>query len=729
MKKIRKYLEKLNYNTLLKYFLSYFLLLSFLLLCFFTAFRFQLENIYAKERNQAIQEKLELFEASFNSELNHVFNIHYNLSNNANLKMLGTDTDSAWYKSQSIGDMRAFCGANSLLEDIVYIDKQSGNILACKNYVYKSGEDYYFKIKKVSLKIPLEEYGHNGHNSVVYCKNEDVSMLLLFPRMESRRYELIYVLDAREIISKLNSMISEEISSIYLIDGEKNIIASAGTGEFPELPEKNNFLGIEKYEEKQSVIYTVPLHANLFLTVSFDKELLSKYANQAFFNMYMIIVGIGFAGLIVILFGMKLTYAPLHRLSKKFVGKESGVRGLESQLDLLLSTTLEEQRKLQKKIDKYHTMMKESVLDTIVSENGEEITSENMEKLFSGEPGSLMVVVKILNCENRRPMNHGFQELFRRTFSERNSLCIRLDQTEQDSIYLIYYGGLDQDKYNVLKYFLNDYYQMSGCKVAMSDSTSSPLAVPNLYMNALQAAKSWEKHPVNFYDELEKQEETTVYWVYKELNNFAILLHQMNFEDARKELKEFFERLEKSEFPDFYIRSVLIEMLTGIITDMNQQGIRFAAYNNIYFEALYYIRSFPYQQKESEIYNHFLQLLTIYETEISNLTIKSSQIQEFVDSSYTSSELSIGLMAEKFHVSIAYMSYLFKKYFNENFSEYLWNLRVELAKKLLRETSQTIEEICVAVGYENVSSFRRKFKKELGITPSQYREQERKGEV
>ena len=112
------------------------------------AFRFQLENIYAKERNQAIQEKLELFEANFNSELNHVFNIHYNLSNNANLKMLGTDTDSTWYKSQSIGDMRAFCGANSLLEDIVYIDKQSGNILACKNYVYKSGEDYYFKIKK-----------------------------------------------------------------------------------------------------------------------------------------------------------------------------------------------------------------------------------------------------------------------------------------------------------------------------------------------------------------------------------------------------------------------------------------------------------------------------------------------------------------------------------------------------------------------------------------------------
>ena len=67
------------------------------------------------------------------------------------------------------------------------------------------------------------------------------------------------------------------------------------------------------------------------------------------------------------------------------------------------------------------------------------------------------------------------------------------------------------------------------------------------------------------------------------------------------------------------------------------------------------------------------------------------------------------------------MSYLCKKYFHENFSDYLWNMRMERAKFLLRNTQDSVEDICVAVGYENVSSFRRKFKKELGLTPSQYR--------
>ena len=92
---------------------------------------------------------------------------------------------------------------------------------------------------------------------------------------------------------------------------------------------------------------------------------------------------------------MRLTYSPLHRLSKKFADRAGDSKGLESQLDFALSSALQEQRKLQEKIEKYHSIMKESVLDAIVNENGEEITTENMDRLFNGEPGSLMFVIKI----------------------------------------------------------------------------------------------------------------------------------------------------------------------------------------------------------------------------------------------------------------------------------------------------------------------------------------------
>ena len=67
------------------------------------------------------------------------------------------------------------------------------------------------------------------------------------------------------------------------------------------------------------------------------------------------------------------------------------------------------------------------------------------------------------------------------------------------------------------------------------------------------------------------------------------------------------------------------------------------------------------------------------------------------------------------------MSHLFKKELNVNFSDYLWSMRQKKAQALLRATDLSIEDISIAVGYVNTSSFRRKFKQETGLTPSQYR--------
>ena len=72
-------------------------------------------------------------------------------------------------------------------------------------------------------------------------------------------------------------------------------------------------------------------------------------------------------------------------------------------------------------------------------------------------------------------------------------------------------------------------------------------------------------------------------------------------------------------------------------------------------------------------------------------------------------------------MSIAYMSLQFKKEMGENFLDYVWKLRLEKAKRLLQESDLSIDEISAAVGYANTSSFRRKFKQETGISPSQMR--------
>jgi transcriptional regulator GlxA family with amidase domain len=53
--------------------------------------------------------------------------------------------------------------------------------------------------------------------------------------------------------------------------------------------------------------------------------------------------------------------------------------------------------------------------------------------------------------------------------------------------------------------------------------------------------------------------------------------------------------------------------------------------------------------------------------------------------------------------------------------KYLQHLRVEAAKRLLERSASTIDEICLAVGYDEAAAFRRVFKRITQLTPSQYR--------
>lgn len=53
--------------------------------------------------------------------------------------------------------------------------------------------------------------------------------------------------------------------------------------------------------------------------------------------------------------------------------------------------------------------------------------------------------------------------------------------------------------------------------------------------------------------------------------------------------------------------------------------------------------------------------------------------------------------------------------------DYVQNLRIEEAKRMLESTGKPIDEISVEVGYENLAFARRLFKRRTGMTPTQYR--------
>ena len=72
-------------------------------------------------------------------------------------------------------------------------------------------------------------------------------------------------------------------------------------------------------------------------------------------------------------------------------------------------------------------------------------------------------------------------------------------------------------------------------------------------------------------------------------------------------------------------------------------------------------------------------------------------------------------------MSPAYLSTLFKKEVGIGFTDYLTQLRCEEAKRLMRESDESMSLIAEKVGYQDAKYFSRIFRKTVGIKPSEYR--------
>ncbi|MGG1513899.1 helix-turn-helix domain-containing protein [Paenibacillus oryzisoli] len=96
-------------------------------------------------------------------------------------------------------------------------------------------------------------------------------------------------------------------------------------------------------------------------------------------------------------------------------------------------------------------------------------------------------------------------------------------------------------------------------------------------------------------------------------------------------------------------------------------------------------------------------------------------VKDFIEANYNNPELSLQLLSDKFNISKNYISRLFKDETGANFIDYLTELRMQHAKRLLEETNLSIQEIAAQVGYEHYFSFNRAFKKLTGFPPSDYR--------
>jgi AraC-like DNA-binding protein len=133
----------------------------------------------------------------------------------------------------------------------------------------------------------------------------------------------------------------------------------------------------------------------------------------------------------------------------------------------------------------------------------------------------------------------------------------------------------------------------------------------------------------------------------------------------------------------------------------------------------------------------FLHFLKTRKSDINNpvvITYKPVEIEkksktrasflDYIHENFQDSELSLSLIEQKTGISQRLISESISEKFNCNVKTYINQIRINEARRLLKDTDLNISEIAYKVGFSSPSNFNRVFKKLIGISPTEFLQKE-----
>ena len=132
---------------------------------------------------------------------------------------------------------------------------------------------------------------------------------------------------------------------------------------------------------------------------------------------------------------------------------------------------------------------------------------------------------------------------------------------------------------------------------------------------------------------------------------------------------------------------------------------------------------------------HFFKLMDIIGRSETNIQLASKEylkmrfttgnkriavIHEFLMKNYLE-QIDLKRLAELVNMAEGSLCRFFRSNMGKTIFEYLNQLKVELACKLLMDKDLSIFEVCLDSGFNNLSHFNKQFKKIHGLPPSEYR--------
>ncbi|WP_405450003.1 AraC family transcriptional regulator [Paenibacillus sp. HJGM_3] len=199
-------------------------------------------------------------------------------------------------------------------------------------------------------------------------------------------------------------------------------------------------------------------------------------------------------------------------------------------------------------------------------------------------------------------------------------------------------------------------------------------------------------------------------------------VRKSNMDQVREQLDEIFARLQNLTYAEcqFQLKLLLFHLYKAfnkVIADQEQGGIDLLLQN---FDTLSDVKDW--------IYHQFVIIIDGVAQKHSASNRKeelAAEIFDYVKQHLHDPMLTLENIADYLVLSVSYVRLVFKETYLITLSDFIHQERLEQAKKLLTSTDWPVLDIAERSGFQSKTTFFTSFKKYTGLTPIQYREQNR----
>ncbi len=444
-----------------------------------------------------------------------------------------------------------------------------------------------------------------------------------------------------------------------------------------------------------------------------------------------------FVSSFVILFISKYQYKPIQTLAKytsSLTGKiiNSGKNELDS-VRLVLKDMNEHTKELDAEILKSKPALKDYYFDNLITGQYESLNQYNLKSQNSGiilSNKSFAIARYGFTCTNDSiPLpaqtiidiieSHSLDkiQLYAKRGMKSNIITVLICTSYKynniiEHLYAI--GNLFYEKYN-LQY-----------SVGLGEIYNTVQSLGKSYLEAELALSyrmiSGTNRVIPIRKIMESNEEYEVHYPSEKFRSLEYAIIEGDVETITKELTAISSIIKSEGMPLFTARCISYDIVNTVVRTMGSVHTKFLFSKQGYPDVMLLAQYKNLDDLVSVVNGICIDICNqILENKESNPEDFIMKVLHYIDIHAFDHDFSLLKIAESLDISQSLISHQFKKQTGQTVITYVNYLRIEKAKKLLLETDLQVTEIVNQIGYYDVSSFTRKFKKEVGVTPGRFR--------